>query len=57
MFTDTLQTFISHRSVRTITHTLGAGLCSLLLAPAVWSASLAIWSLLIAYKAPEEKQD
>ncbi|MGB5259333.1 MAG: PilC/PilY family type IV pilus protein [Gammaproteobacteria bacterium] len=42
MTTDKLDTFIKSRSARSVLHTLGAGLCSLLLAPAVWSASLAI---------------
>ena len=42
MFTDKLNIFTSSRSARSVIHALGAGLCSLLLAPAVWSASLSI---------------
>jgi type IV pilus assembly protein PilY1 len=42
MFKQTIDTVLGSRSARSVIHAVSAGLCSLLLAPAVWSASLSI---------------
>ena len=42
MFTKTIATTIKTRSLRPVMNILGAAACSLLFAPAAWSASLSI---------------